>query len=156
MLNFGRCNLQSTPSLLAGDEIEVNEFQNKCVVFVSSTEKFIPPQSSNGAGTSWQLHIVFVSAMSFLLSSIPTAAQRAVGPYYVGSRVGSGGFGDVYLGKHKVTNDKLALKFMPVSVLSFCLWLVICISNLSFWNGGMMSMPRTKPTSATLSLLYVD
>lgn len=77
-----------------GDMMEVNEFQNKCVVFVSSTEKFIPPQSSDSA-----------------------AARRSVGQYYVGNRVGSGGFGDVYLGSHKVTNDKLALKFMPISTL---------------------------------------
>ena len=95
--------------------IEVNEFQNKCVVFVSSTEKFIPPQSSDSAGSFLNLAIALVSVMSSSLSSISTAAKRSVGQYYVGSRVGSGGFGDVYLGKHKVTNDKLALKFMPVS-----------------------------------------
>ena len=37
-----------------------------------------------------------------------------MGQYFIGGKLGSGGFGDVHLGAHKVTNEKLALKFMPV------------------------------------------
>lgn len=51
--------------------------------------------------------------ISQLLSAQP-AAKKGVGQYFVGPRIGRGGFGDVLLGTHKVTNEKIALKFIPV------------------------------------------
>ena len=44
------------PLLFAGDMIEVNEIQNKSVVFVSSTEKFIPPKSAMSSSFKYLFH----------------------------------------------------------------------------------------------------
>lgn len=76
-----------------GDMIEINEIQDNCVVIVSSTEKFIRPHDKGAA------------------------AKKGVGQYFVGPRIGRGGFGEVLLGTHKVTNEKIALKFIPIATL---------------------------------------
>ena len=69
------------------------------ILFFSKHEDFIAPESMHNDGTD-------------------RGSERlphSVGGYKVGELLGKGGFGEVRLGEHQLTQDKVALKFLPKS-----------------------------------------
>ena len=89
--------------LFSADGVEIDDcmmLEDNDILFLSTGEEFIPPfQDDND-------DIPEVSRTS------GDVLPLTVGGYRVGSFLGKGGFGEVRIGEHQVTGDKVALKFI--------------------------------------------
>ena len=70
------------------------------IAFVSNGEDFTSPVVNNGCGAE---------------EDIDSTLPPMVSGYVVGTLLGRGGFGEVRLGTHQLTNERTALKFLKKS-----------------------------------------
>lgn len=68
------------------------------ILFLSNGDDFIPPLADRRNGLSWD-------------STIPSSLSG----FKVGSMLGRGGFGEVRVGEHHLTGERVALKFLRKS-----------------------------------------
>lgn len=89
---------------LSGAEVDdCMMLEDDGIAFVSNGEEFTSPVLNNNAGGGAEDGLGDIS--------IPPV----VSGYIVGTLLGRGGFGEVRLGTHQLTNEKTALKFLKKS-----------------------------------------
>jgi serine/threonine protein kinase len=74
------------------------------MLFLSVTDNFIPPFDTSGEGFDGD-------SKKYEGEKIP----HVIGGYRIGELLGRGGFGEVRIGEHQLTGDKVALKFLRKS-----------------------------------------
>ena len=110
-LNFASQRLDLTTTakrVFSADGVEVDDcmmFEDNEILFMSFGDAFIPPLDNTGLDGSGPGS----------RSGDNAAMPNAVGGFKVTDFLGRGGFGEVRLGEHQVTGERVALKFLRKS-----------------------------------------